>query len=68
MTWLHWYAGIGAVIMIAIMWYHFAYQPCKRSNLYHLFEALVLFLLWPLILVIGIVAGIARAREHAHDE
>ena len=68
LAWLHWYAGIGAVMMIAGMAYHMKYQECSRPPIYHLFESLVLWLLWPVILVMGIMYGIARVREHDHDD
>ena len=68
LAWLHWYAGIGAVMMIAGMWFHMKYQECSRSEAHHLLESLVLWLLWPLLVVGVILVVIVRLREHGHDD
>ncbi len=67
MTWIHWYTGLGAVMMTVVMGYHLVYQSCKRSTGYHVFEAAACWLFWPLLLVVGIVGGIRIATRDRCD-
>ncbi len=67
LAWLHWYAGIGAFITLAGMWFHMTRQECTRSEAHHLLEGLMLWLLWPVLVVGVILVVIVKLREHRRD-
>lgn len=69
MAWIQWYIGVGAVVMTLVMGVHLKYQECSRSTRYHVIEALVLWLVWPILIVIGVSGGvwIHKKTHQDHD-
>lgn len=58
------YLGLGAVLMTAFMGFHFRYQHCERSTAYHVVEAMLGALLWPLYVLAGVVILVWMLWNH----
>lgn len=58
------YLGLGSLVMTLFMGYHLKNQKCGRSTAYHIIEAMLGALLWPLYVLFAVGAGIWLYWNH----